>query len=64
MEPGNVGLNMLQRRFGMFMLAQKVPVEVFESNAGLALTSVTIKVDFLAKVRGLGRQPLYALATP
>lgn len=37
--PGSIGLNSLQRRFGVFTLTQRVKVEVFESNAGLALTS-------------------------
>ncbi len=48
-EPGNLGLNSLQRRFGVFTLTQRVKVDVYESNAGLALTSVVVRVDLLAK---------------
>lgn len=48
-DTGNLGLNSLQRRFGVFTLTQRVKVDVFESNAGLALTSVVVRVDLLAK---------------
>ncbi|EWM21512.1 n-ethylmaleimide-sensitive fusion protein [Nannochloropsis gaditana] len=55
-ETGNIGLNSLQRRFGVFTLTQRVKVDIFESNAGLALTSVIVRVDLLAK--GKVKSPL------
>eukprot|EP00624_Nannochloropsis_granulata_P003024 evm.model.NODE_25306_length_10663_cov_36.015755.2 len=48
-DTGSLGLNSLQRRFGLFTLTQRVKVDIFESNAGLALTSVVVRVDLLAK---------------
>lgn len=47
---GKIGLNSLQRKLGKFMLNQAVDVRPFAVRPALALATISLRVDLLAKV--------------
>ena len=49
LEPGEVGMNGIQRKCGSFTLGQKLDASEFISNAAVALAEATISIDTLKK---------------